>query len=119
MSIVDSFGRQMTFAWFPFRVTDLNPPPSNALPYPMAIKEITLPDGTKLRYSYDPAPTATGPTPARAERLVKVERLDAANIVVDSTTYLYEDARFRTHLTGWIDHKGVRMGTYAYDTGSG
>lgn len=113
-AITDSFGRSITITWHLFYVTALANRP-NALPFPEAIKEIAYPDGTKTRYHYDPPPTAVAPLTTTIERLIRVEHLDASGTLLDSTTYHYEDPRFRTHLTGITDHRGVRVGTYAYD----
>jgi RHS repeat-associated protein len=110
-SITDSFGRTATFSWSRFYITTLASPPS----WPEAVAGITLPDGTKLRYTYDPPPAAAAPSTSRVERLIKVERLSAANAVLDSVTYHYEDPRFRTFVTGITDNRGVRIRTYAYD----
>lgn len=114
-SITDSFGRAATFSWYQFYVTSLATPPAGSLPYPQAIASISLPDGTSLKYTYDPPPATSAPTTSPIKRLVKVQRLSAANAVLDSTTYLYEDTRFPTHITGVIDNRAVRTATYAYD----
>jgi len=116
-SITDSFGRVATFSWYQFYTTSLATPPSGVPgPYPEAVASIALPDGTSLRYSYDPTPATSAPSFSEIQRLIKVERLSAASAVVDSTTYLYEDAtRFPKHLTGIKDNRNVRIATYAYD----
>ena len=114
-SITDSFGRVASFSWNDFYITTLSSPPSGSLPYPEAIVSIDLPDGTSLKYSYDPEPAQSAPSSAAIERLVKVERQNQSGQVLDSVEYLYEDARFRTHLTGVIDNEGKRARTYAYD----
>lgn len=114
-AVTDSFGRTASFNWHKFFITSLATPPAGSLPYPLAIASITLPDGTKLKYTYDPPPATSAPSTTHIERLVKVERLSATNTVLDSTTYLYEDARFPTHVTGVVDNRAVRVSTYAYD----
>lgn len=114
-SITDSFGRAAAFGWNKFFITSLASPPAGSLPYPLAVKSITLPDGTSLRYTYDPPPATSAPSTSMIERLVKVERLSAASAVLDSVTYVYEDNRFPTHVTGVIDNRQIRVATYAYD----
>lgn len=114
-SITDSFGRTATFAWHQHFTTSINPPPSGLEPYPTAVKSIALPDGTSLQYSYDPPPAVTAPSTSVIKRLVKMEHRSASNAVLDSVSYLYEDTRFPAHLTGVIDHRNVRVSTYAYD----
>lgn len=115
-TITDSFGRTATFEWNYFFQTTLATPPSSARAFPEAIRSITLPDATKLRYTYDPPAATAAPSTSVLQRLVKVERLGAADAVLDSVTYLYEDSRFRTHVTGIIDNRNVRIATYAYDS---
>jgi RHS repeat-associated protein len=115
-SITDSFGRTATFTWYQFFTTTLASPPAGTLPYPLAIRSIALPDGTSLNYTYDPAPATSAPSTSMIQRLVKVERLSATSAVLDSVSYLYEDTRFPTHVTGVIDNRGIRTRTYAYDT---
>ena len=115
-SITDSFGRTATFTWNQFYVSTLASPPAGALPYPLAVASIALPDGTSLHYTYDPA-AATGPSSGSIEvkRLVKAERLNASSVVIDSESYLYENTTFPTHVTGIVDNLGNRVKTYAYD----
>lgn len=114
-SIADSFGRSAAFSWHKFYITSLASPPVGSMPYPQAISAIALPDGTSLKYSYDPPPATSAPSSSQIRRLVKVERLGATNTVLDSVQYLYEDQRFRTHVTGVIDNRSIRIRTYAYD----
>ncbi|WHO38400.1 RHS repeat-associated core domain-containing protein [Sphingobium sp. AP49] len=114
-SITDSFGRTANVAWYNFYTTSLASPPAGSLPYPLAISSISLPDGTSLRYSYDPAPATSAPSTSMIQRLIKAERLSASAAVLDSTTYLYEDSRFPGHVTGILDNLNNRVATYAYD----
>lgn len=114
-SVTDSFGRAATFTWYKFFITTLSTPPAGASPFPVGVATITLPDGTSLRYSYDPAPATVAPSTAMPQRLIKVERLSAASAVIDSTSYLYENAALRTHLTGIVDNRNVRIASYGYD----
>lgn len=113
-TLEDSFGRTATFTWHDFFVTPLVDVPGS-MPFPEAVAEITLPDGAKLRYTYDPPPATIAPSTSKIERLVMVEGLDASDVVFNSTTYHYEDPRFIHHVTGVTDHRAVRVATYAYD----
>ena len=115
-SITDSFGRTATFTWYQYFITTLASPPAGTLPYPLAIRSIALPDGTSLQYTYDPPPATSAPSSTNIKRLVKVERLSSTNAVLNSASYLYEDVRFPTHVTGIIDNRGIRTRTYAYDS---
>lgn len=115
-TITDSFGRTATFTWDQYYLTTLSTPPSGAAPYPLAIRSIALPDGTALRYTYDPPAATSAPSTSMIKRLAMVERLSAASAVLGSVTYLYEDTRFPTHVTGIVDNRAVRIRTYAYDT---
>ena len=114
-SITDSFGRIANFSWYQFFTTTLASPPPGTLPYPQAVASIALPDGTSLRYTYDPPPAISPPSTTSIQRLLKFERLSAASAVLDSSTYVYEDTRFPTHVTGIIDNLNQRVATYAYD----
>jgi RHS repeat-associated protein len=114
-SITDSFGRTATFSWHKFYMSSLASPPAGARPVPEAVAAIALPDGTSLHYGYDPLPAATAPSTSKIKRLVKVERRSAADAVLESVAYLYEDGRFATHVTGIVDNRPVRVATYAYD----
>ncbi|MBT2135787.1 RHS repeat protein [Croceibacterium sp. LX-88] len=114
-SITDSFGRTATFSWYQYFTSSLASPPAGSLPFPQAVASIALPDGTSLRYSYDPPPATKAPSNSVIKRLIKVERLSSAGVALDSVEYLYEDARFPTHITGIIDNRQVRTRTYAYD----
>ncbi len=114
-SITDSYGRTATFEWFDYYITSLVPAPSGYLPFPLAIKSIDLPDGTSLEYTYDPVPATAPPSSSMIKRLVKVERLSSSDAVLDSVTYLYEDGRYQSHITGVVDNRGIRVATYSYD----
>jgi RHS repeat-associated protein len=113
--IIDSYGRQATVNWSMFHLATNNTPPANALPYPEAIKSIDLPDGTSIRYTFDPAATVAPPSTSYVERLIKVERLNSSATVIDSTTYTYGDARHPRAITAIIDDRGVQTATYTYD----
>jgi len=112
VSITDGFGRSAAVTWRHYRRTALANI-AGSLPVPEAIAAIALPDGTSLHYSYDPPEAA--PSTGVARRLVKVERLSPANVVVETTRYHYEDADFPSRLTGITDNRGIRFSTYAYD----
>jgi YD repeat-containing protein len=110
-TITDSYGRTLSFAWRQYVPTAIAAPVS--LPYPEVIEQITLPDSTKLVYSYDPP--AASPSSGRALRLTGVARKTAANVTVETIAYHYEDARYPTFLTGITDSRGIRFATFAYD----
>jgi RHS repeat-associated protein len=114
--ITDSFGRQATFNWSQFYVSSLASPPAGSLPYPEAISSVALPDGTSIRYTYDPPASLAAPSTSKIQRLVKVERLDTASTIVDSTTFSYGDSRFPQHLTAITDFNGDQIASYAYDS---
>ena len=114
-SVTDSFGRTATFSWHKFHISALESPPAGAKPFPEAVASIALPDGTSLHYVYDPPPAAAAPSASAIVRLIRVERRNAANSVLEAVAYLYEDGRFPTHVTGIVDNRQLRIATYAYD----
>lgn len=80
------------------------------------ISEISLPDGTKLQYSYE-ARAVRGDTPS-ANVLTQVTRRQADDTLIDSKTYQYAPPRPGTQvplLTGVTDAKGVTIDTTTYD----
>ena len=113
-TVADSFGRAATFTWHLYYLTALAGIP-NTTPVPLAVKSIALPDGTTLNYDYDPAPSLTAPSTTMPRRLIKAERRNAGNAVVDFTQYHYEDSRFETYLTGITDGRNQRYANFAYD----
>lgn len=115
-TITDSFGRQATFNWSMFYVTSAAIPPAGSLPWPEAVANVSLPDGTSLRYSYDPPPAMSAPSTSQIQRLVKVERLNASSVAIDSTTYAYGDSRFARAITAITDFNGDQIASYAYDS---
>jgi YD repeat-containing protein len=115
-TVMDSFGRLATFNWAQFYVSSLANPPAGSLPYPEAVSNISLPDGTSLRYSYDPPAATAAPSTSHVERLVKVERLDSASAVIDATAYTYADSRFPQHVTAITDFNGDQIASYGYDS---
>jgi YD repeat-containing protein len=110
-SVTDNFGRAMTFTWSyvdPGQFASLALP---SLKEPLAITQFGLPDGSIIAYTYDSI--ASFGTAAAKDRLIKVERRSGATLL-DSTTYLYENADWPRAVTGIIDNRNVRTGTYAY-----
>ncbi len=114
VSITDTYDREVSFTWSHFYITSLSGV-SGSLPYPEVISEITFPDGTKASYEFDPAPTSSGPSTGKVQRLVAVRWKNSSDTVIDSKTYHYENTSFPNALTGITDNRGVRVSTYAYD----
>ncbi|APG62048.1 hypothetical protein LPB140_03585 [Sphingorhabdus lutea] len=110
--ITDSHGRQMLFDWHYFHVSALAGQGS----WPTAVKSVTLPDGTSLRYNYDPAPSSTAPSTSQIQRLIKVERLNNNSTVLRSKSYTYNDARFPWHVTSIARTDGTIIASYSYDS---
>jgi RHS repeat-associated protein len=113
-AIVDSFGRQLDFAWKTgFGSTGT---------YKILVESISLPDGTFLKYSYDSI-YAEGQLSVATwwDRLAQVEHLadlsgsGPAN-QMNKTVYHYEDDRFSHLLTGITDARGERVATWSYDS---
>ena len=115
-TITDSFGRQATFNWSMFYISTLASPPTGSLPWPEAVANVSLPDGTSLRYTYDPPPATSAPSTSNVQRLVKVERLNGTGTAIDSTTYTYGDTRFPSFVTAITDFNGTQTGSYVYDS---
>ena len=111
-SVTDSYGRTLGFNWRNYNITSV-PNLPGGLPMPEALEMISLPDGSKLVYTYDP-PVAL-PSAERVQRLISVVRKNAASVTVKSFTYHYEDLDFPQLLTGITDARGVRYATFAYD----
>ena len=110
-SITDSHGRAFGITWNNI-VYPLNASP----PEPLTIKEITLPGGGKLRYTYDPPLKADGSSELMVRRIVKAEQLNSGGTAIDTAIYHYENALYPDFLTGITDGRGVRYATFAYDT---
>jgi YD repeat-containing protein len=98
-SVSDNNGKQMTFEW----IGGENP---------IAISIIHLPDGSKLKYTYEPE---NDDFPDNADRLAKVEWVNDSDVVVHKTTYLYADDRFPTQVTGIRDKDDVVRWSVTYD----
>jgi RHS repeat-associated protein len=114
-AIVDTFGRTASFTWNYFYVTFLSGV-AGSLPEPEAVATVTFPDGTSVKYDYDPPATTTPPSTTRIDKLTGVTLRDVTLAVANSTTYHYEDPNFSFALTGITDHRGVRIATYEYDS---
>lgn len=114
-TITDSFGRQASFNWSLFYISSLASPPAGSGPYPESVSSISLPDGTSLRYTYDPPAATAPPSTSHVQRLIKVERLSSSSTVLDSTGYAYGDTRFPQHITGVSDFSGNQVASYSYD----
>ncbi|MEO0419085.1 MAG: RHS repeat-associated core domain-containing protein [Pseudomonadota bacterium] len=142
-SLTDSFGRTATFDWREFDLTTRSTPPAGLQPEPIAVEAINLPDGTRLEYSYEtinfePVTTGyysgtkwqttwrggSGGFTARVNRthlpkrrkLTHVNRLSGTGDQLDSVEYLYENDVFSRSVTGIVDHRGERVGTFEYDS---
>ncbi|MBK6299252.1 MAG: RHS repeat protein [Sphingomonadales bacterium] len=106
----DSFGREMNLTWADAGWNNNQiyvEPPSKV------ITEITLPDATKLTYTYGFA--ASGADDGKRDRLESVQRLSATSTILWARTYLYENATYPSALTGMRDQNGARLSTYTYD----
>jgi len=119
----DSFGREMLLTWAEANATSLVPAGASAggggsaTVYGTTAKvkvltQITLPDATKLVYSYDN--TASETRMGRKDRVTRASRQDAAGTELWAREYLYEDSAFPYALTGIVDQNGQRLSTYAY-----
>lgn len=113
-TITDTFGRTLSFDWNIFYGMGQGGQ-GGRLPDPEAVDKITFPDGTSVKYTYDPAPSTSAPSTSQIERLIKVSLRNAGQTIVDSTTYHYENTNYRTALTGITDNRGIRTKTYTYD----
>lgn len=114
-NITDSLGRTLSFSWL------IKPPVNDGtfiLPAaPLAIEQITLPDGSAIKYSYDmiaQIPLTILATPT-TDRLISTEYLSASGQSAGVKTYHYEDTRFATALTGITDERGIRVASWSYD----
>jgi YD repeat-containing protein len=97
-SVVDSYGRSLTFGFTGNRLTSM-----------------LAPDGSAYHYIYDQAQSYFSTPPDRLVQ-VKYPRPDAIGSGPQpQITYHYEDTRFPWFLTGATDEKGVRYATWAYD----
>lgn len=114
IGITDSFGRSISFEWI-LRDSNLPPELVNQPITPMAIRAVTLPDRTLLRYTFE-ALEETEAIVSAPDHLVRVEHLAAdATTVLESTTYHHENADYPNYVTGITDSRGVRIWNFAYD----
>ena len=102
-TITDSFGKSITFDWII----------SNS--FPLAISQANLPDGSKVKYIYEAINSAITTLP-QPDRLIRVEKVNSAGAVIDSTTYHYENTSLLTHVTGVSDGALNRLWTVTYDS---
>ena len=107
-SIVDQFGRTLTFTWH----ESSNPGESSQ--YRRAISSVALPDGTTVHYGYDNYYNTETSVPLY-ERLKSVTRKDSLQAVIDSQAYLYNDPIFQGALSGIVDHAGNTVAQWTYD----
>jgi len=114
-TVTDSFGRQATFNWSIYKMSSMASPPAGWLPYPEAVSSVILPDGTTLRYTYDPPPASGVRDSRHVQRLARAERIDGSSTVLEATAYSYEDPRFPEHITRVADRDSNEVAKYAYD----
>lgn len=118
--IRDSFGRQLLLTWTELgwshnvvRGAKKGPNQTQApsgFTQERGISAIALPDGTTLNYTYE-ATDSSG----YLGRLKTVARKSASGVTLWGRSYLHEDTRFRTSITGIVDQNGARLSTYSYD----
>lgn len=96
--VQDNRGKEITFDWV------------SAGSEALAITQANLPGGYKLLYNY-----TTGYTGNTIERLSTVELRDSANVLLDKTSYDYDDPGYATFITGIRDRDGVVRWTVTYD----
>ncbi|MFT3997439.1 MAG: RHS repeat protein, partial [Asticcacaulis sp.] len=104
-SVTDQTGKTLTFNWIVNTV--------DGVTYPAAVQSIGLPSGYSLRYTYQTAAGAV--TTTQPYRLSKVEYLDAASVVQDSTSYGYDNASFPSYVTKILDKNNVVRWKVTYD----
>lgn len=92
-SVTDSYGRVLNFTWY-YRQLTAATGIAYTTPVPTVVKQISLPDGSKLVYAYDPPNTT--PYTLYPERLTAVSRQNAASAVVETTSYQYEIPTFHS-----------------------
>ena len=109
--ITDSFGRQLVFTWSYFYKRALSTQES----YPEAVKSVALPDGTSIRYTYDPPATVSPPSTGQIQRLVKAENIDSSSAVLRSMSYTYGNTSYPWHITSVARTDGSIIANYSYD----
>ncbi len=90
-TVTDGYGRSLVLAYNP----------ANGL-----LATVTTPAGQVYAYSYETYTSG----PSTRYRLASVQKPDGR-----LQRYLYEDPRFPANLTGIVDERGVRVGTFTYD----
>jgi RHS repeat-associated protein len=111
ISITDSYGKVISLTW---SIEDPSTLGSTAPKRALAITSAGLPDGTSLNYVYDSANSVTIGLP-QPNRLIEVDRLDAASTVVDSTSYAHENTDLPFNVTGITDFGSTRRWNVTYD----
>lgn len=113
-TITDGLGRALGFSWYSGA--------GLASTHKILVKQITLPDGTALNYTYRKLFSSPYGTTSVSwyDVLTNVEHVisptgSGPSNVITGTTYHYEDARFPYYLTGITDGRGVRYATWTYD----
>ena len=100
-TLTDQFGNRITLDWIMSTA---------GAAHPMAVSEIGLPGGRRLRYgSEDSEGGALSP-----DRLVTVEWLSSTNVVEDRTRYVYADNRHPLLITEIRDSEDVGRWFVAY-----
>ena len=110
-SITDSFGKTITFDWHLIDQTTIGGTGPVVLG---AIKQANLPGGYKVKYSYETIWTNDTGLP-QPDRLSVVEFTDAANTVLDRTTYQYGDVNLPFSITAILDKDNVQRWSVSYD----
>ncbi|MEQ1694531.1 MAG: RHS repeat-associated core domain-containing protein [Hyphomicrobiaceae bacterium] len=95
-TVVDTFGRTLTFTWS-----------GNDL------QQVAAPGGVTVSYTYDYG-SIPNTTPANSVKRLKTVTV-AGSGASEVTTYHYEDPNFPGALTGITDPRGVRIKTIVYD----
>ena len=104
-SIQDSYGKTITFTWI---LRDMSAVGGTGI-FPNVISKATLPDGTTLNYVYSSA-SGGGLGFDDSDQLIGVEHRDASNVLLDSTSYLYENVDLPWSVTGITDHPARAAG---------
>ena len=131
-SITDTFGRTMEFSYktVTYKKYDAlgnlidelyeNISSTTAVPVEDEISlvdRVTLPDGTYVQYSYD-ALSAFDAEWDVPRRLGAAHRYTAADQLIKSESYHYDDDRLPFALTGITDDAGIRYASWTYDNSS-
>ncbi len=110
-SITDSFGRQMTLSWeLAQRQSHMWLSTSQPI---KVVKEIGLPDGTRLIYTYGYDTDRYGSKVK--DRLQSIRRVSLSGTELWGRTILYENPSVPYAMTGKLNLAGQRLSTYDYD----